>query len=73
MRAAAPARKGRRAHPNSCHRSRLCRFRETGKVVSVDQSGIRYPVVVRFEKVRRRCELGMAATLAAGSAPQPCV
>ncbi len=27
------------------------RFRETGKVVSVDQSGIRYPVVVRFEKV----------------------
>ena len=26
-------------------------FRETGKVVSVDQSGIRYPVVVRFEKV----------------------
>lgn len=30
----------------------LCRFRETGKVVSVDQSGIRYPVVVRFEKVR---------------------
>lgn len=28
-----------------------CRFRETGKVVSVDQSGIRYPVVVRFEKV----------------------
>lgn len=30
-----------------------CRFRETGKVVSVDQSGIRYPVVVRFEKVRK--------------------
>lgn len=29
----------------------MCRFRETGKVVSVDQSGIRYPVVVRFEKV----------------------
>lgn len=26
-------------------------FRDTGKVVSVDQSGIRYPVVVRFEKV----------------------
>jgi len=26
-------------------------FRETGKVVSVDQSGIRYPVVVRFETV----------------------
>lgn len=26
-------------------------YRETGKVVSVDQSGIRYPVVVRFEKV----------------------
>jgi len=32
-----------------------CRFRETGKVVSVDQSGIRYPVVVRFEKVRWWC------------------
>ncbi|KAK9862494.1 hypothetical protein WJX84_009996 [Apatococcus fuscideae] len=26
-------------------------FRETGKVVSVDQSGIRYPVVVRFNTV----------------------
>lgn len=26
-------------------------FNETGKVVAVDQSGIRYPVVVRFEKV----------------------
>ncbi len=26
-------------------------FKDTGKVVSVDQSGIRYPVVVRFEKV----------------------
>ena len=26
-------------------------FNETGKVVSVDQTGIRYPVVVRFEKV----------------------
>eukprot|EP00475_Leptophrys_vorax_P027937 TRINITY_DN4001_c0_g1_i1.p2 TRINITY_DN4001_c0_g1~~TRINITY_DN4001_c0_g1_i1.p2 ORF type:complete len:110 (-),score=6.85 TRINITY_DN4001_c0_g1_i1:158-487(-) len=26
-------------------------FNDTGKVVSVDQSGIRYPVVVRFEKV----------------------
>lgn len=26
-------------------------FREVGKVVSVDQSGIRYPVVVRFERV----------------------
>lgn len=26
-------------------------FNETGKVVSVDQSGIRYPVVVRFDKV----------------------
>lgn len=26
-------------------------FQDTGKVVSVDQSGIRYPVVVRFEKV----------------------
>uniref|UniRef100_A0A0D6R3R6 Photosystem I reaction center subunit IV n=1 Tax=Araucaria cunninghamii TaxID=56994 RepID=A0A0D6R3R6_ARACU len=26
-------------------------FRETGKVVSVDQSGIRYPVVVRFSTV----------------------
>eukprot|EP00887_Chlorella_sp_A99_P006819 scaffold2.g6819.t1 len=26
-------------------------YREVGKVVSVDQSGIRYPVVVRFEKV----------------------
>ena len=26
-------------------------FRESGKVVSVDQSGIRYPVVVRFDKV----------------------
>jgi len=25
-------------------------FNDTGKVVSVDQSGIRYPVVVRFEK-----------------------
>lgn len=24
-------------------------FNQTGKVVSVDQSGIRYPVVVRFE------------------------
>mmetsp|Transcript_38030 Transcript_38030/g.90357 ORF Transcript_38030/g.90357 Transcript_38030/m.90357 type:complete len:103 (+) Transcript_38030:91-399(+) len=26
-------------------------FQDKGKVVSVDQSGIRYPVVVRFEKV----------------------
>jgi len=26
-------------------------FNDVGKVVSVDQSGIRYPVVVRFEKV----------------------
>ncbi|KAK9824078.1 hypothetical protein WJX72_007569 [[Myrmecia] bisecta] len=26
-------------------------YRETGKVVSVDQSGIRYPVVVRFNTV----------------------
>merc|ERR1712224_228564 len=26
-------------------------FRENGKVVSVDQTGIRFPVVVRFEKV----------------------
>ena len=26
-------------------------FRDTGKVVAVDQSGIRYPVVVSFEKV----------------------
>ena len=26
-------------------------FQDVGKVVSVDQSGIRYPVVVRFEKV----------------------
>merc|ERR1712146_364386 len=26
-------------------------FNDTGKVVSVDQTGIRYPVVVRFEKV----------------------
>jgi photosystem I subunit 4 len=26
-------------------------FNETGSVVAVDQSGIRYPVVVRFEKV----------------------
>ena len=24
---------------------------EVGKVISVDQSGVRYPVVVRFEKV----------------------
>ncbi|KAK9793729.1 hypothetical protein WJX73_002610 [Symbiochloris irregularis] len=26
-------------------------YRDTGKVVSVDQSGIRYPVVVRFDSV----------------------
>merc|ERR1712076_368599 len=26
-------------------------FNDVGKVVSVDQSGIRYPVVVRFDKV----------------------
>lgn len=26
-------------------------FNEIGKVATVDQSGIRYPVVVRFEKV----------------------
>eukprot|EP00245_Coleochaete_scutata_P000216 TRINITY_DN10247_c0_g1_i1.p1 TRINITY_DN10247_c0_g1~~TRINITY_DN10247_c0_g1_i1.p1 ORF type:complete len:114 (+),score=28.57 TRINITY_DN10247_c0_g1_i1:184-525(+) len=26
-------------------------FNDTGKVVTVDQSGIRYPVTVRFEKV----------------------
>ena len=26
-------------------------YRDTGKVVTVDQSGIRYPIVVRFEKV----------------------
>jgi len=26
-------------------------YNETGKVATVDQSGIRYPVVVRFEKV----------------------
>ena len=26
-------------------------YRDTGKVVTVDQSGIRYPIVVRFDKV----------------------
>ncbi|MEM1279736.1 MAG: photosystem I reaction center subunit IV [Cyanobacteria bacterium P01_H01_bin.152] len=26
-------------------------YQETGKVASIDQSGIRYPAVVRFEKV----------------------
>nr|YP_010338018.1 photosystem I subunit IV [Timspurckia oligopyrenoides]UNJ17603.1 photosystem I subunit IV [Timspurckia oligopyrenoides] len=26
-------------------------YQEVGKVATVDQSGIRYPVVVRFEKV----------------------
>lgn len=26
-------------------------YNEVGKVATVDQSGIRYPVVVRFEKV----------------------
>lgn len=36
------------------------RYREVGKVVSVDQSGIRYPVVVRFDKV------GSAAGMHAG-------
>lgn len=39
------------------------RFRETGKVVSVDQSGIRYPVVVRFEKVRPDASTNVGAAL----------
>jgi hypothetical protein len=42
------------------------RYREVGKVVSVDQSGIRYPVVVRFDKV------GSAAGMHAGRQQHRC-
>lgn len=34
-------------------------YNDVGKVVSVDQSGIRYPVVVRFDKVKQNTRLHM--------------